>query len=264
MPDVFEWGQAGVSQNLIGRVPYVLGNSGHVLSEFCKGWNYGFSTERLVGEDKRKRGADCYVLLKRVASPGIVSGQCHTGDWLALWIKFKNWPTPAPVPEKFARQDSGHVGHRKPYSLADNDQEPVLVAHVEGVQFINRILPARMGFARLNRSFDLFRGELNFSSAENAFFAVSVEPVDGKLNTPTVSRVTRDDSEIDQVERRAEVVDGIAEGEGDPGWDGYLGLGNDGEIKGYWADPVDDFERSLVEIGLDLPVKVVDVMVRAT
>jgi hypothetical protein len=146
---------------------------------------------------------------------------------------------------------------------ARGHEQTVFILNVEHVELVQLVLPVRIWLARLNCRSDLFSGQLYKSARKNAFAAVVAEAVEGELEFIPPVGVSAEDSEVGEIQRRAKVVDGIADYQAKRFWDGFVGLDCYGGLAFVWIKAENEPHRALREVGLNLPVQVIDVMHRA-
>jgi len=71
---------------------------------------------------------------------------------------------------------------------------------------------------------------------------------------------TTNDREHREIEGRAQIMDGVADNEGEIWRNGFLGFGFEGNLAQLRLAMSDELERFLSQVGLHSPVKVIDVM----
>lgn len=215
-----------------------------------------------VAHDDRDVRADIYLVLEGSAFEGRVPYGQFSGDHvLAIAYKLEDSRPNKALP-RLGKNQPDNIGHEADRA-ASEDRKPVLVADIHGVEFVDVIAPARVWFASLNRSPDIFRGELYHSSAQNTFLGIAAEPPNRKLKVVGALGVAAEDGEVGVIERRAQIVEGIPCDTGQFIGNGYVGLSRDGQPSLFWIEAFDQLEGALLSVGLNPPVQVCDMMLRS-
>jgi hypothetical protein len=157
---------------------------------------------------------------------------------------------------QFIEYTRGHVS-----DLPRQDQKPVLIANVEGVNSAKYSIPCRARIERADRVSDLFAGELYLSAANGSFQSVvSVPPRERKLELVRARGSFVGKCIEDQIERCSQVVNGIPNDQGELWWDGLLCFDEELHFAGLAAMTDRKLEGLLSQKGINSTAKIVDVM----
>ena len=148
---------------------------------------------------------------------------------------------------------TGKVGGAVP-----DDNDLVLVGNVEGMEFVETVLPARVRFKRLHCGADGVAREIDLALNDGAVQVGGVSG-EGKLNLPWLGGSSTNKAESQNVERGTSVVDGITKDQRDRFGDGFLLFNRDGALAEVWVLPDHEDIGFLREKGIRLPLKIIDV-----
>lgn len=189
-----------------------------------------------VAKDERFPNAEKFYVLRAVKNDQVAklfdTGVDEVGKWIAL---------------RPGSEDG---------SLAAQDQEPVLVLHIKGMDQRQAGVPS---VVRLEVGYgfdDLFAGDLYLSILDGRYKSLRLfreGKMDLRFDMPRHSKEGL-------IERRAEIVDGIPDDERE-GWrDGILYFDNVGQLSGLAVAALHQSEGPVRKEGFDLGIEVVDVM----
>lgn len=164
------------------------------------------------------------------------------------------------VADFFGAENDRHLRHREANRDSDGENEMVLVAFVENLDGIEVFVPARMRFEFAYLVEDIFRGEMHLSGRDGSFKTISSSLREGEADGNRIFCLVAHHGVANVVERRAKVVDRIADDQGEMVWDGVLGLDINQSLRGVFALRDSEFERVCREKFVDLPIQAIDVV----
>ena len=142
------------------------------------------------------------------------------------------------------------------------DDELVLVGQIEVVDGLKHLVPARIRLEFHYFSHDLFAGAIYMSTVNGGFQSVS-RGAERELDLSLLSgcrAFVANQRKCEQVKGGTQVVDGIADDQGEATWDGYLVFDDIGNLAGLAVGAAVNPQGSLNRIGFRLPDKVINVM----
>lgn len=224
---------------------WVAGEGLSYAERYIKGWLEICFLFRLSGSDGKQP----------VGNGGIGGGGC---EHVAVFRSC--------VPEKSLAGDFYTAGEHGVDTVggdfgcvARQDQELMLVSYIEPMKAFQYLMPARIRLQSAYRFDDLFAGELYLSAINGSFKSLRfAREREGDVIAARGSILGQ--SEHHKVKGGTEIVNRVPEDGGEVFWDGYLGFGRDGELAGFGIERLDQYERALLEKGIDLSAKVADVM----
>ncbi len=157
----------------------------------------------------------------------------------------------------FTELREGHAG-----IPTSGDDEPVLIGYVQGVDGVELFVPARIRLEVVDFLDDLFAGEMYLSCLNGSTKALR-RFTEWELDSVPLSgcfAFIANHLKDEQVEGGSQVVDGIADDQGDYIWHGYLGFDRVGDLAGLAIKATKNPQGVLGRVGINLPVKVNDVM----
>ena len=138
----------------------------------------------------------------------------------------------------------------------------VLVGQIKAVDGLNHLVPARIRLEFLYFSHDLFAGATYMSTVNGGFQSVR-RGAERDLDLPPLSgswAFVTNQRKCEQVKGGTQVVNGIADDQGESVWNGYLVFDDIGNLVGLAVSTAINPQRTLACIGFGLPVNVIDVM----
>ena len=156
----------------------------------------------------------------------------------------------------------GKIGQHHGAARRGGNDELVLVGQIEVVDGLKHLVPARVRLEFLYFSHDLFAGATYLSTFNSGFQSVS-RGAERELDLsllPGCWAFVANQRKCEQVKRGTQVVDGIADDQGEAAWDGYLVFDDIGNLVGLAVGAAVNPQGPLARIGFRLPVKVIDVM----
>lgn len=153
-----------------------------------------------------------------------------------------------------------HLGDTELDANANRKNEMVLVAFVQDFDGVEVLVPARIRFEQVYLAADLFSGEVHLSCRDGTTKAVTRSLGKGESDAIRYGCLVAHHSEADVVERCAEVVNRVADDEREICWNCMLGLDVNQSPRRVYALPDSQFERAVLKVVGDLPVKVIDVL----
>lgn len=135
----------------------------------------------------------------------------------------------------------------------------VLVAQVEKVDTVKRIIPARIRFERVYRSDDVFSGDL-YLSIRNGATQPLCRAGKGEKNSLWSWSVIANHTVGKEIEGGFEIVNGIPDNQGEVFWDGFLGFDDKNTLGALWINFVHQHEGCISDECFNLPMQIVDVM----
>lgn len=188
-----------------GSTPHLTSNYLDVVAN-CDHVGDDFATRETSARAKQQTEirAEFYLIFKCPA----FSGRMKWGE-----MAFENIIALAYEPQySGASQLNAEFWHDKVYNVSSKiaattgqEQSPMLVLNIDGVEFVDTVLPVRLRLTLLNSSPDLFRGQLYKSTAQNVFLVV--EPVNGELNVISAISVFANDRKISVIKDSPQIVD---------------------------------------------------------
>jgi len=152
-----------------------------------------------------------------------------------------------------------HFERRQTGGSAHGDDEFMLVRNIQGVQAAEPLIPAVIRFKRLDFSDDLFAGELCFSILHGGH--KSVLPFgEGELDAIRLNGPVSDHPKHEDIEGASKIMDGISNCQGDTVWQGHYLFDEVGNLVGVRLAKGHLAIRALAQIGVNLPTKVIDVV----
>ena len=157
----------------------------------------------------------------------------------------------------FTELREGHADIR-----ASGNDKPVLIGYVQGVDSVELFVPARIRLEVVDFLDDLFAGEV-YLSCLNGSTKTLRRFAEWKLDRAPLSgcfAFIANHLKDEQIEGGSQVVDGIANDQGDCIWHGYLGFDRVGNLAGLAVKATKNSQGMLGRVGINLPVEVDDVM----
>lgn len=157
----------------------------------------------------------------------------------------------------FTELREGHAG-----IPASGDDESVLIGYVQCVDSIELFVPARIRLEVVDFLDDLFAGEMYLSCLNGSTKALR-RFTEWKLDLVPLSgcfAFIANHLKDEQIEGGSQVVNGIADDQGDFVWHGYLGFDGVGNLAGLAIKAAENPQGVLGRIGINFPVEVHDVM----
>ena len=142
------------------------------------------------------------------------------------------------------------------------DDELVLVGQIEVVDGLEHLVPARIRLEFLYFLHDIFAGTIYMSAVNGGFQSVSrgaERELDLSLLSGCWAFVTNQ-RKCEQVKGGTQIVDGIANDQGETARDGYLVFDDIGNLVGLSVAAAVNPQGPLTRIGFRLPVKVINVI----
>ena len=156
----------------------------------------------------------------------------------------------------------GKIGHHHGAACCGGDDELVLVGQIEVVDGLKHLVPARIRLEFHYFSHDLFAGAIYMSTVNGGFQSVSrgaERELDLSLLSGCWAFVTNQ-RKCEQVKGGTQIVDGIANDQGETARDGYLVFDDIGNLAGLAVGAAVNPQGPLIRIGFRLPDKVINVM----
>lgn len=150
------------------------------------------------------------------------------------------------------------------FSVEDGDasgsqNKVVLIAQVEEVDAIKRIIPTRVRFERVYRSDDVFSGDL-YLSIRNGATQPLCRAGKGEKNSLWFWSAITNHTVGEEIKGGFEIVNGIPDNQGEVVWDGFLGFDDKGTLGTLWINFVHQDKRCTGDECFNFPMQIVDVM----
>ncbi len=213
-----------------------------------------------LGEDQFDRYGEVQIVLKSPLSCSCVHGaECR--DEYIISLACESYRTRAGKSlANLGKRKANDCGIECNCPTCENE-ELVFVTNIQGVDFVDTVLPVRMRLRLFNLDRDVFGSPLYMSTTQHRLFVL--KSVDRELDILFASDQRLHDGPINVVKGGAEAMDSVAQNKRNISWDGYLGFDGQGQLASAWIKASDDFERIFLEIFGNFPVKVVDVLTRS-
>ncbi len=156
----------------------------------------------------------------------------------------------------------GEVGRGEASATNGGDDELMLVGHIKGVDSVQCLVSARIRFEAVNLLDDLFSGAMYLSCLNGATKTLR-RFTEGELDVLALSgcfAFVANHLVDEQIECGSQVVNGVADDQGDFGWHGYLGFDPVGNLAGLAVKATENSQGMLGRVGINHPVEFNDVL----
>ena len=166
-------------------------------------------------------------------------------------------------PAQAGRDHADLVPARGPFidPVLRGQDQLVFVRNVELVHPVKKMISARLCVQTYDDLDDVFAGQLYLSAYNGLMKSLRVQRAlgEGVLDIVGVRDPIANHRPDGVIESRSQIVDGIPDDEREREWRGSIGFDADNFIAVVTHDG-DDFDGFARQVGVDLPVKVIDVM----
>lgn len=237
----------------IDRTGYILGDGVQCLDDEAIFKGYGFAKAYAEG-----RLEFCFALGIRKIARNEFGADCEY-----LSVLRARPPKDCTFSNKSDRheflQHLGYILNGDVGDMSGKNEQAVFVAGVEGMEPAQIWVPFRGRIDAAHRFSDLFTGKLYLSLINGSFKSILFAG-ERELDEVRLRGLVMGHPKQRQVQCGPQIVDSIPNNEGEFWWNGFLGFGPQ-NYPSYFALKLDDkFDRAIRQIGINFPVKIIDVM----